>query len=336
MTNSPSECSLFHEIFATNWVKDDPEFAEELKHYESAIKRLMAVDIDLTTFIKEQPVLDSDQLSSIPVIESIGKTTIIAEIRIAESGAGAIFQIYSTNIPLGAIFKSITLESGQQIRTATDTDLSKEFLEISIPFTQATKVKCAWENPMVRLSPALSKVMQTQVALPGMVSLKILSHIEAKHLVNNGEIKSDPFLKSIFNLDVIKMENLGQLINSNLTPMEPLTFDLQFPSSRKAFSIHFPVMSNESSGQFRPIQVDVAPIKDPLLEAYRCKEQICAADAFLDNPHAFAENEVLLESRLTDVPELYSSTFLYDQPWVLKASEDYLKTQNYKVRAQKK
>lgn len=338
MIPAPSECALFHEIFATNWLKDDPDFADEIKHYENAIKRLMAIDNELTTFIKEQPVLDSDQLSSIPVIESIGKTTVIAEIR-QDQPQSLIFQLYSTNIPLGSVFSSITIETqGQVIKRITEAEISKEFFETNLvnPGTPSLIVKCFWSQPMVRLSPALSKLMQAPYALPGMVSLKILSHIEAKHLANNGEIKCDQFLKSIFNVDVFKMENLGTLINENTAPIDPLGFELSLPQARKAFSIHFPVMSNESSGQFRPIQVSVAPINDLLVEALKCKEQICAADAFLENPYAFTENEVLLESRMTDIPELYTSTYLYDQPWAVKSAEDYLKTQNFKLRAQKK
>ena len=337
MKNHPSTCSLFHELFATEWSKDDPEFEEEIKHYETAIKRLLAVDSQLTTFIKTQPVMDYDQLSSVPVVSSTEKTVISSSVDPSKSGSGFDYQISSTDAPLFSIFSKIEVCCGQSIQVFKNIQNIDSIDDtVRNPTSNSIQIKCYWSQPLVQLTPPLAKFMQQPVAIPGLVSLKLLSHIDNKHMNQNGEIKCDAVLKSIFNADTIKMDEFGKLVMDQTHPIDPLIFELPLPTSRQEICVQYPVMSNDNAGQFRPINVEQASVNELFEECIKSKQQIEAVNAFLRNPYEFTENEVLLRARETDIPELYTSTFLYDQPWAVQASEEYLKTLLYNVSPKKK
>ena len=337
MKNHPSTSSLFHELFATDWAKDDPEYQDEIQHYETALKKLLSIDSNLTTFIKTQPIMDYDQLSSVPVVSSTEKTVIVASVSPSKSGSGFDFQISSSDAPLFSVFSKIEVCCGQAIQTFKSSSNS-DSIDDTIRNPQAPNVliRCYLAQDLVQLSPALAKFMQQQVAIPALVSLKLLSHIDNKHLNKDGEIKCDNILKGIFDVDTIKMDSFGDALMAQTRPLEPILFDLAFPSARQALNVQFPMMSNENAGQFRSISVEPAPVNNLFEECVKSKQQIQAINSFLRDPYEFTENEVTLRSREEDVPEMYTSTYLFDQPWVVESSEEYLKTLLYKVTPKRK
>lgn len=338
MKTQASTCSLFHELFATDWMKDDKEFEEELRGYESALKRLLSVDSELTTFIKTQPILDYDQLSSVPVVSSTEKTIFVFSVSQNPSGSGYDYSITSSDSAIFSVFKRIDVVCGsfhQQFNNSANTDLVIEGT-ISQIESQNVHIECQWGQPLVELSPPLAKFMGQGVVVPGLVALKLLSHINSKHMNNNGEVKCDALLKSIFNVESFKMDTFGELVNAQTTPLHPLVVDLMLPSTKKALNIQYPVMSTDNAGQFRPICVEPAPVRELLEECVKSKQQIECIEEFLEDPVAFTDNEVTIASRETDLPELYTSTYLYDQPWVIETGEEYLKTLLYRANPKKK
>ena len=337
MKNRASTSSLFHELFATDWAKDDPEYQEELAHYETAIKRLLAVDSQLTTFIKTQPIMDYDQLSSVPVVSSTEKTVIVANVSPSKSGSGYDYQITSSDAPLSSVFSKIEVCCGQFVESCPLKSNSDSIDgTIRNPEAMNVQIRCYLGQGLVELSPPLAKFMQQQVAIPALVSLKLLSHIDNKHLNKDGEIKCDNVLKAIFDVETIKMDSFGEALMAQTRPQDPLTFDLNFPTAKSALSVQFPMMSNQNAGQFRSISVDPAPVNQLFEECVKSKQQVDAINSFLRDPYEFTENEVTLRSRETEVPEIYTSTFMFDQPWVVESSEEYLKTLSYKVTPKKK
>ena len=52
MIHEPTISSLFHELFSSPWPETDPEFMDEIKHYQSAIGRLLTIDNQLNHFIQ--------------------------------------------------------------------------------------------------------------------------------------------------------------------------------------------------------------------------------------------------------------------------------------------
>lgn len=322
-----SRNDLFHELFATDWADDDQEYADEIQHYAAALEQLLALDANLTNFIKTQPILDNDQLSSIPIVSDVGKSVVVFETDARESNLGYMVQIYSTNVPLNILFSNIAITTSTTTHTYNPGSNQADYIQANIgnPTDPNIVISCTWNSKLCKLPPPLEKFMGTPVAIPGNVALKILSHIDNKHLNNGSVIKCDMVLKNIFGVDEIRMDSIGSMINSITSPLEPLIMNMTLPQSRSAVNIHYPILSSESAAPFQPIKVEPAPI-DALLEAaVKSKEQICAANAFLRNPKEFVDNESLNAARLVDIPELYTSHYIFDQQWTVDAATDFLK-----------
>jgi chromatin remodeling complex protein RSC6 len=333
MLSTPSACFLFQELFSTEWVEDDEKFREELERYRGVIQRLMSMDLQLTNYIKSQPIMDFDQLSSIPVVSATEKTTIIASVTSSHiSGFGYDVKLVSTDSSISSLFSKVVISFGQHVQEFSDFNSSDMNIETS--FSQSDfmpiTIKCEWKIPVVRLSPALAKFMGSSYAVPGLVALKLMQHIDNKHLSENGEIKCDQLLKTIFEVDSIKMDSLSNFINKNTTPLAPIVFELSEPSSKKAMNIQYPIMSTDNNGQFKANTVEPAPIVGLLEECVKSKEMIEAIDAFMEDPYNFTENQVSIYSRSTEVPEIYTSSYLFDQPWITNAADHFLKTSYYK------
>jgi len=333
MNNRVSISSLFHEIFSSNWVREDPEYAEELGKYKKSLEKLISIDQELTTFIRSQPVIDNDQLSSIPYIKEVKRTQILGKIEPNKrNGHSFDFFLYSKRTPLCSLFKCVTASCGLHKFTFDSQDSNIDLITAVFenPTESSINVECQWKFPLILLSSSLQKFMGTQFSTESEIALKIFSHIDSKSLNNGGEVKSDNILKSILGVDSFRIDSIGSLLKKVLEPISPLVFSLSFPSSQQMFSIHYPVMSNENMPQFSPVSVEFAPIKEILEEAVFSKDQILATDSFINDPYAFIENEALLFTKGIDIPELPNSYSMYLQPWIQDVSVDYLKSTTLK------
>ncbi|KAH0790983.1 hypothetical protein GPJ56_005118 [Histomonas meleagridis] len=339
MIRPPSVSSLFHELFKTEWPQDDPEFIEEIKKYESVIRRLLTLDDQLSHYIKLQPLMDNDQLASLPIYIKMQKIELNTSLQTYSKDINQIeFQFNTSPINISDVFSEVTVDVGTHLFQYNGTDQATDSIRATFESAenQTVNVKCCWKCPLLKLSSPLQKIVGSPYSISSVISQKVLSHIDSKNLFSNGEVKCDNILKSLSGLDTFHITSLSDIISQNFHPIDDFHFTLDNIQSSRSFSIQAPVLSTIDS-QFIPSKVPPAPIREFLEASISSKRQLIALDEFVKEPLPFVEEMVLEEARQTPTDEIANSSFFFLEPWVSDTASDYLKAAEYKKRyAQKR
>ena len=130
MIREPTISSLFHELFQTEPFDDDPAFLSEIKNYENAIHRLISLDSQLTHYIKTQPLLDNDQLSSIGIVTGTRRVNFTSSIQENEEGMTE-FLLSTSPVSVGDIFQSVEVDIGSKAFGYDDSDQESDCITAS-------------------------------------------------------------------------------------------------------------------------------------------------------------------------------------------------------------
>lgn len=328
MIPQPSISSLFHELFEGEWPTDDPQFLEEVSKFETILRKMLSTDIQLTNIIKTQTLLDNDQISSVPIIQSVTKVQLVASLQ--PNGPQTLFTLVTSPLNISQIFESVTVEAGntqfQYVSSEKSTDSIRASIDIRVPMIN---IICKWNIPLLQMSPPMQKFMGKQYAMSHEIISKLLSHIESRNIANNGEVKCDRTLSALTSDDSFSIQSLADIVESNTFPLDNFTFSLNVPESSRAFSLHVPTLSTNEMSQFVPLEVPEPPITDLLKTAIESKNQLLAIRAFEIEPTEFVEEMTLQEARRQDISDLENSSYFFWQPWVLDAASDYIKASEY-------
>jgi hypothetical protein len=335
MTSEPSIFSLFHELFHGPWPSDDPEFLAEVKRYEAALKRLLLLDSELTHHIQSQPLRDCDQIASVPVVRCVRTAQLVASV--APSGHQCVFQLSASPANLASLFATVRVAAGARDFVYAGAERPAETIRVAFEAGRAAalKVTCEWNLPLLALSPPLQKIVGAPVALLCDIATKLLAHIDARNLFDDGEVKCDAALRSLTGTDRFAIASLSEIIARNSSAMEVFSFSLDLPQSARAFKIVYPDVSTHE-GTFAPIHVPPAPIREFLDAALESKEQLLAIEAFEMDPEGFVDEMVVREARMQNPTEFVNSSYFFAQPWTGEAAANWLKAFEYTKSAARK
>lgn len=339
MIYEPTLSSLFHELFESPWPEDDPEFVEEMKRYKSTIRRLLTIDNQIDHFIKNQPLLDNDQIASIPCATGIRKVQILASVEPSPNPNLIVFTLTISPCNIGAVFSSIVVETGNKKFEYKATEKPTDSINAQCEFIPNVPITVTanWNFPLFRLSPPLKNFMGSPVGIYGEIAQKILAHIDSRGLMSapDGEINCDKTLQSITGRESIQITDLSEIIEKNTTPIEPHVFKLDLPKSSRSFSIQIPYFPSLEMSDFEPTSLPEPPIKQYLETALESKRQLLLQEAFERNPLGFINDSVTREAKAVGTSEISDSTYYFMQPWVLDTASDYIKSSEYVTNAKK-
>lgn len=339
MTYEPTLSSLFHELFESPWPEDDPEFVEEMKRYKSTIRRLLAVDNQIDHFIKNQPLLDNDQIASIPCATGVRKVQILASVEPSPNPNLIVFTLTISPCNIGNVFSSIVVETGLKKFEYKSTEKPTDSINAQCEYIRNTPltVTAHWNFPLFRLSQPLQIFMGSPVGIYGEIAQKILSHIDSRGLMSmpDGDIHCDKTLKSITGKDNIQITDISDIIAKNTRPIEPHVFKLDLPKSSRSFSIQVPYFPSLEMSDFEPTSLPEPPIKPFLETALESKRQLLLQEAFERNPLGFVNESVTKEAKSVGTSDVSDSTYYFMQPWVLETASDYIKSSEYLANAKK-
>lgn len=330
MIKEPTLSSLFHELFHTEWPDDDPQFASEVANYESAIHRLLALDTQLSHFIRTQPLLDCDQLTATGIVTGARRVVLSAGIE-GGGGGAAVFAMSTSPVSIGAVFRSVEVDCGSARFGYSDGDAESDCITAALGDARAATVTCRWRAPLWRVSPELQKITGIAVGASSEIAQRVLQHIEANELLcdSGDEVRCDSKLKALTKREKVHVCEVSGIIKSNIAEVEDLKFTLDSSSRSVSFQIHVPVLSSEEVQKFRPVELREAPVREYLKTAIESKEQLTAISEFTKAPLPFMEEMVLREARQTDCDDISNSSFLFMQPWLLDSASDFLRVQEY-------
>ena len=322
---------LFHELFDAPWPQDDPQFCAELLHYKSTILKLLSLDDQLSHFISSQPVLDNDQISTIPLAIGSRKIMLLASVEPSNMNQFQ-FKLSCSPCNFDKAFSVITVETGTKKYEYSSSDKSTDCIKIAFdaPSGSNVTVTCEWSMPLLMLSTPLHKIMGSPVGVAGEIASKILAHIDSRNLmVGDGEVKCDGTLKTITGKDYINLNDIAEVISNNTKPIQPYVFQLDLPSSSRAFSLQVPSFNTDEVPENTPIKLPEPPIRKFLETALESKRQLLLHEAFEKFPLQFVDECTLEEAKEIDATDLANSTHLFSQPWVLDQASDFLRSTEF-------
>lgn len=339
MIYEPTLSSLFHELFASPWPEDDPQFVEEIKHYRSVIQRLLTIDNQIDHYIKNQPLLDNDQIASIPCATELRKVQILASAEPSQNSNQILFTMTVSPCNIGSIFSSVVVETGHKKFEYKASEKSTDSINASCEFipNSSITVTAHWNLPLFRLSQNLQKFMGSPFGIAGEIAQKILAHIDSRGLLatSEGDIKCDKTLQSITDRETIQISEISDVIEKNTIPIEPFSFKLDLPKSSRSFSIQVPFFPSVEMSDFEPLNLPPPPIKPFLEAAIESKKQLLLQEAFERNPVGFINESVTKEAKTIGTSDITDSTYFFMQPWVVESASDYIKSSEYIANSKK-
>lgn len=339
MIYEPTLSSLFHELFESPWPEDDPEFAEEMRHYKTVIRRLLTIDNQIDHFIKNQPLLDNDQIASIPCATGVRKIQILASVEPSPNPNLVVFTLTMSPCNIGTVFSSVFVETGIKKFEYKSTEKPTDCINAQCEFIHNRPIKVTghWNFPLFRLSQNLQKFMGSPYGIYGEIAQKILAHIDSRGLMSSpdGEVNCDKTLQSITGKERIQITDISDIIGINTQPLLPFEFELDLPKSSRSFSIQIPYFPSQEMSDFEPAVLPEPPIKQFLETAIESKKQLLLQEAFERNPTGFVNDAVTQEAKIIGTTDVSDSTYFFTQPWVLDSAADYIKSSEYIANSKK-
>ena len=330
MIPKPSITTLFHELFDADWPDEDPEFLEEVQKYGRILRRMLAVDSDLSHHIQLQSLMDNDQIAAVPIMTGVKKSQIVASV--SPYNQQYLFMCASSPMHLTDLFSVIRLDAGQEVYQSSPSDKDADCMKAQFDTRRpSVTVRCQWKVPLLHLSPPMQKFMGLAVSVRSAIAHKLLAHIDARSLSRNGDVKCDATLKNLAGKDEFHITDINEIITQNTRAIEPLEFTLDLPNGKKAFAVTVPDVSGIDD-EFKPIRVPPPPIRAFLETAIESKEQLKALRTFENEPEEFVEEALVREARMQKTDEFTGSTYYFLQPWVTEAAPAVVKASEYMKR----
>lgn len=320
MTNQISNAKLLLQIFETEWADASPEFNEKIKQYSVLIKRLFSIDNQLTQQLQNQMLLKSDQLST----SNPETREIHVKMKCEASHNRLQFSFKSYPIPWGTVFSSVEIRGLSKIilitPNQTNFDHIKENLEIS--HSRQITVLATFHEPMLQLSQSFRDLFSSSSASRSEISLKLFSYIDSKNLSQKGVVNSDKFLKALSEKDTFNLDSISQIIQSNTMPNSQFITEVEIPSFAKTFTM---TVQPKKEIQLPNHLFEELPIQELLNTILESKNFLSASQEFKDDPNEFIVKMKNDFAQTAEIPEMYSSSYYFNNSWVLDTAADFLK-----------
>lgn len=194
-----------------------------------------------------------------------------------------------------------------------------EILEFT---SKPIQIKLNYINPLLKLKPILKDFVGFSVGSLAEVSSKIFSHIDSKNLSSKGEITCDKILKNLSGKDTLTIDSISNVIQLNSEIVSSFIVESETTRFNETYSL---LVQPRIDIQQPNVFFDDLPIEELLQTIIFSKECLKAAAEFKDDPEEFIEKPQADEAEFVDIPELYTSTYYYNNQWVLDTAADFIK-----------
>lgn len=313
MKKTVTVLSLFHELFNTNWIKDDEQYLEEIKKYENIIRQMIETDSKITNYIKTKNLVEKDILYNYGFVKDKVESSV--SIKIVNEGNKARIIISSNNNDIKTLFKGIVVSCFDRKEIFDLNNFNDSVLFLDLPdymYLQNIIISLDLPPDLFMLSDNLKRFLKFDIGHEQAIALRLYQYISRKNLLDDDTIIFDKEFQDIFGLKSCASEQFSALLHQHI---RNTSYSISFEPKAEmesTISVVYNVYDEINAHVDINKGIQTAPILNMLSQAVNAKDRIVALDKFIEDPEDFVNAEELNASRSIELPELYHSPYIFE------------------------